>query len=197
MSSKHDTTKVRIHSSTKRGSGGREFKQHCVRWYHLGKRKQRCFTTLAEAKAFKLDVERTPGGEWLRVELDQSVAAKLEELAKCDGISPSELLGRFIMRGAIREGLIASPAAPEKHQPVPRGMKLIVRSLGTGQRMLFGKAETAFLQSVGEEPKEMDLATSVALFNDLLHSHDGHELGDGAKPYLCIVALGLMNKGAK
>lgn len=111
MSSKHDTAKVRIHSSTKRSGGGREFKQHCVRWYLDGKRKQRCFTTLAEAKAFKLDVERNPGGEWLRVELDQSVVAGLEELAKRDGVSASEIVLRFVQRGMDR--VIAEAKAKE------------------------------------------------------------------------------------
>lgn len=191
MSAKHDTSKVRIHSSTKR-SGKREFKQHCVRWYEAGKRKQRCFTTLAEAKAFKLEAERNPGAVWMSLEFNKATADRVEEMANRSGLSCGDMLGK-IVRSALSSGF----AEPPKEEPVPRGMKLIVRSLGTGQRMLLGKSDSVFLQSVGAEPKEMDLATSVIAFDDLLHSHAGHELGDGARPYLCIVALGIKNGGAK
>lgn len=53
----HDETmagegSIRIHSSTKTVSG-KQYGQHCVRWYAKGVRKQRCFGKLADAERFR------------------------------------------------------------------------------------------------------------------------------------------------
>jgi len=209
MSPKHDTAKVRIHSSTKR-SGKREFKQHCVRWYEGGKRKQRCFTTLAEAKTFKLEVERNPGGVWVSFEFKQSTVNKLEEMAKRDGLSVGEVLRKAVQWGSesgffqrlkdqhdAQENAKPSSVAPEKERPVPRGMRVVIQSLGTGQRLMMDRKGVLFVQSTGEEPKPLPFPASWVAFTEIFLNHDGQESGEALRDYLDAVTIRLSKGEAK
>lgn len=98
MNATYDTTKVRINSST-RTVNGRQYRQHCVRWYEAdGKRRQKCFGARADAVAFKKSVEELPpsAGRVVTMTLQRDLLARLDAAAKRAGCTPTELVQAVI-----------------------------------------------------------------------------------------------------
>lgn len=96
MKPKRDTTRVRINTSTKR-RGEHTFKQHCVRWYQEGKRRQKCFTTLADAEALKRALQTMkPGHVAVPMRLHASLVRRVEERASSLGVTATELIEQLM-----------------------------------------------------------------------------------------------------
>jgi hypothetical protein len=68
-------------------------------------------------------------------------------------------------------------AERRKADRIPRGMRVVVQLLATGQRLMIDRQGRVFLQSVGED------ADPIA-FADILTNHEGQESEPGLRDYL-------------
>lgn len=81
------------------GRRGRQYRQHCVRWYEAdGKRRQKCFASRADAVAFRKDVESLPAreGHLVSFTLPPELAEAMNAAAKRLGCTATELVQQAV-----------------------------------------------------------------------------------------------------
>lgn len=158
---KHDKSKVRIHTT----ATGR--RQSCVRWYDAaGRRRQKCFPTLAQAKAFREELlaalpERREGGTV--VWLDADTAARVEQIAKARGITPEGAWGDLI-RDAIERDRARDAVRPQK---LPRVRLIDAEEVSVspdGRRLLCSSSGELFTTTTEGETFKVGLAEAFELF---------------------------------
>lgn len=111
-----------------------------------------------------------------------------------DGVRKQRCFGQLQDAEKLRASILAKRLKVDR---IPRGMRVIIQGLVTGQRLMIDRKGGLFIQSAGGDPKPLPFAASWAFFTDIFMNHCGHESGPGLSDYFGAVMVQLVNGEAK
>jgi hypothetical protein len=92
------------------------------------------------------------------------------------GARKQRCFGQLADAEKFRDSILSKRAKEER---VPRGLRIVVQSLRTGERLMIRKDGATFLQFPGQELEPMPLTSALIALAELVTNHDGHTLDDG------------------
>jgi len=92
------------------------------------------------------------------------------------GVRRQKCFGQLADAEEFRDSILTERA---KAVRIPRGLRVVIESLGTGKRLLVGKDGATFLQSRGGTPEPLPMLAALVALGDLFASHDGNTMDDG------------------
>lgn len=111
-----------------------------------------------------------------------------------DGTRKQRCFGQLQDAEKFRASILSERLKADR---IPRGLRVVIQSLGTGQRLMIDRKGGLFLQSEGEDPKPLPFPASWVAFTEIFLNHDGHESGPGLRDYLDAVTVRLVKGDGK